>query len=516
MSKWLEAAKRFEENSHTGDFFEAQSASYAAKRIEDILEKSFPQMIFLLGEPGSGKSFLLNHILRVSTDKECILIENPFLTPLELLKRLLSYYGIKSETNDVEALRVEVTELFRDTKHLIMLDEAQLMNPELREFIRILSDSKVFWFLIAMHKSEGEEMLSSAHFHSRPHHVVYLGDLHPSECKSYLIKELQPMQIWDVRELFSNKLIEKSWRYSHGNFRNFKKCYYHLFLLLDIATTQNKKKYLTPNFTLLKMAAIRSRLLPSSINTDDFDQLEYLAKKGSGTRLWKYIVVILLAIILFISGAWFLHFQKTKMVQEIKKEREVLHVKQQEAKKERVEEVKKDYAEENITVKKEIEKKTETDNEHLDTKELKLELPKEKETKIEPAKLKLQTLQTKEEKSESIIKKKTSLLNIKNISNVDEMEQAILEFDKNPNYKDALKVAKMLYGKKDFKEAANWAKKANRLDREKEEAWLLYSRSQYEQGLKMEAIAVLKLFLDYKYSKTAKKQLSVWEKETFK
>ena len=175
MSKWLEAAYRFEENSHEGDFFEAQSASYAARRIKEILSSSFPQMIFLLGEPGSGKSFLLNHLKDVlQSQRECILIENPFLTPIELLKRLLSYYGIKSDSTDVEALRLEITDLYKGTNHLIMLDEAQLMAPEVREFIRILSDSKVFWFLIAMHKREGEEMLSSQNFHSRPHHFVYL------------------------------------------------------------------------------------------------------------------------------------------------------------------------------------------------------------------------------------------------------------------------------------------------------------------------------------------------------
>lgn len=230
MSQWLSAAKRLEENVNEGNYFEAQSGIYALRRIQALLETTFPQMMFLLGEPGSGKSFLLHHLERLYAQKRlCVLIENPFLTPLQLLQRLLTCKGMETDATDVEALRLQAIQAYAGTDHLIMLDEAQLMSSQLREFVRILSDSKVFYFLIAMHKKEGEEMLASPHFHSRPHQVIFLGDLQPGECVPYLTKELQSLGFWDVKEFLGERLVLQAWRYSRGNFRNFKKCFYHLF-----------------------------------------------------------------------------------------------------------------------------------------------------------------------------------------------------------------------------------------------------------------------------------------------
>ncbi|MBE0496798.1 MAG: AAA family ATPase [Campylobacterales bacterium] len=285
MSQWLNAARVLEENTKEGNYFEAQSGIYALKRVQTLLETTFPQMMFLLGEPGSGKSFMLHHLKRLYEKKRlCVLIENPFLTPAQLLQRLLSCKGVVVDSSDVEALRLQAVEAYAGVDHLIMLDEAQLMSAQLREFVRILSDSKVFYFLIAMHKKEGEEMLSLAHFHSRPHQVIYLGDLQPAECMPYLTKELHSVGFFDVEALLSKRLVAEAWRYSKGNFRNFKKCFYHLFLLLDYAQTQQKKEFAKPSLILLRMASIRARVLASELNTDDFDQLLHEARRKSGGR----------------------------------------------------------------------------------------------------------------------------------------------------------------------------------------------------------------------------------------
>lgn len=309
MSEWLRAAKLFEENSHEGSYFEAQSAIYALRRIQTLLETSFPQMFFLLGEPGSGKSFMLHHLYRLYKDKRLtILIENPFLTPEQLLKRLLCFQGISLDTNDIEALRLKAIEAYRGVEHLIMFDEAQLMSPQLIEFIRILSDSKVFYFLMAMHKKEGEELLSYAHFYSRPYQLIYLGQLEPDESISYLTKELQVFEKWNIKELFSKSLVKQAWGYSKGNFRDFKKCFYHLFLLLDYAKKHNKKEFLKPNALLMRMAAIRGRVLAAELNSDDFEVLQKAAKEG---RFSKRIVAGALLILLVVGfGAIFTFYPK--------------------------------------------------------------------------------------------------------------------------------------------------------------------------------------------------------------
>lgn len=87
----------------------------------------------------------------------------------------------------------------------------------------------------------------------------------------------------------------------------------------------------------------------------------------------------------------------------------------------------------------------------------------------------------------------------------------IKTFNTNPNYDIALRLANDFYAQNNFDDAALWAKKANQLNREAEEAWLLYAKSYYSQGKKSEAISVLELYLNYKDSRAASKLLRSWK-----
>lgn len=84
-------------------------------------------------------------------------------------------------------------------------------------------------------------------------------------------------------------------------------------------------------------------------------------------------------------------------------------------------------------------------------------------------------------------------------------------YQSNPKYETALSAARDFYAKENYVEAATWAKKANQLNREAEEAWLLYAKSYYAQGRKSEAIGVLELYLNYKDSKAASELLRTWK-----
>lgn len=92
------------------------------------------------------------------------------------------------------------------------------------------------------------------------------------------------------------------------------------------------------------------------------------------------------------------------------------------------------------------------------------------------------------------------------------LEGMIAFYKTSPQYETALTIAKEYYAKGSFAEAAIWAKKANQLNREEEEAWLLYAKSYYAQGMKTEAINVLELFLNYKNSKAASEMLKAWKR----
>lgn len=83
-------------------------------------------------------------------------------------------------------------------------------------------------------------------------------------------------------------------------------------------------------------------------------------------------------------------------------------------------------------------------------------------------------------------------------------------YQRAPKFETALGIARDFYTKENYTEAAMWAKKANQMNREAEEAWLLYAKSYYAQGKKAEAIGVLELFLNYKDSKAASELLRSW------
>ena len=95
--------------------------------------------------------------------------------------------------------------------------------------------------------------------------------------------------------------------------------------------------------------------------------------------------------------------------------------------------------------------------------------------------------------------------------NTQKADTPLEAYQNSQKYETALAVARDYYAKQNFTDAATWAKKANQLNREAEDAWLLYAKSYYAQGKKAEAMGVLELYLNYKDSKAASELLRTWK-----
>ncbi len=104
------------------------------------------------------------------------------------------------------------------------------------------------------------------------------------------------------------------------------------------------------------------------------------------------------------------------------------------------------------------------------------------------------------------IKKEDSLLKSKPTT-IEELRQT---YQQRPNYRLALQIARNYYEMGRYDQAIEWAKKANRLDRMKDEAWILYAKSLYKKGNKDKAIRLLEFFLKFKDSSKARKLLREW------
>lgn len=84
------------------------------------------------------------------------------------------------------------------------------------------------------------------------------------------------------------------------------------------------------------------------------------------------------------------------------------------------------------------------------------------------------------------------------------------KYNKKRSYSTAIFIAKQYYFDEDYKQAGIWSKRANQLNRNKEEAWLFYAKSVYALGNIPKAKRILNIYLQYKQSAKAKLLLSEW------
>jgi tetratricopeptide (TPR) repeat protein len=76
------------------------------------------------------------------------------------------------------------------------------------------------------------------------------------------------------------------------------------------------------------------------------------------------------------------------------------------------------------------------------------------------------------------------------------------KFQKNKNPREALLIAKAYYKAGNYKNAEEWALKANNLDKKLDESWLVFAKSQEKLGKGKEALKVLVAY--YRTSKSPK------------
>ncbi len=256
MSSFLKAHKVFDTNFNSSFYFESLSSEYAKSSLLTTINSNNTPIIFLLGEPGVGKTYMLNLIKdEISSDKKVLFTSEPFSTPESFLHFLLEDHKVDISLT-ISQLKNIAIEKFKNNNNIIMIDEAQLLNNIVLEFIRTLSDTGHFNFLLSMHKEDGEEILKRSHFLSRNHRVVILGILKMNEIQKYINSQLIKHSLGEISSQFKNKQIKLLLKLSNGNFRIIKQLLKHTFLIADYARTNGHSKYDTPNNCVITMAGI--------------------------------------------------------------------------------------------------------------------------------------------------------------------------------------------------------------------------------------------------------------------
>lgn len=204
--------------------------SFAFKFAVEDLQKSNVNLKFLIGVPGSGKTFIISYFMS-KTDKNILFLKAP-----------VSFKELKEKFTEQE---------------IIIIDEAQLLDIKTIEYIRTVTDNKETTVILSMHEKEAKPILELDHFKSRDIDIIKLELLSKEEIKQFinatLIKSNLNIQI-------SNTQFNKIYKYTNGNFRWTKKLFKTIFMLLDFAHKNNLKKYDKINNCLITMAALKTGL----------------------------------------------------------------------------------------------------------------------------------------------------------------------------------------------------------------------------------------------------------------
>ena len=187
MSDYSKAIEIFDTSFDTDIYFESIASEYTKGSLLRSIEAKNIPLIFLLGEPGVGKTYMLSVLQSCFTKEKKVLFSSESFSTQESFLHFLLENKVNDKNETITELKNKVIQKFIDTDNIIILDEAQLIDTMVFELIRILSDTKQFTFLLSMHEDEGKAIVNKKHFTSRNHRVILLDHLTKNELNKYIL-----------------------------------------------------------------------------------------------------------------------------------------------------------------------------------------------------------------------------------------------------------------------------------------------------------------------------------------
>jgi len=252
MGQFVKASKLFSDDMDLKSYIETLSFIDARKKFFTAVKSSKIDTIFLVGDAGVGKTYLLNLLEKKSkTLKVAAHYSDMKFSDEDLLEDLLDCANVlvsKGE-HSKNALIENVKKHYKNLEYIVLIDNVGDIDKGRLEFFRYLIKLGIVKFVFSCRdKNFSDEGLNSK--------TIKIGSITKDEIERYIKKELISNDLKNEAKMFNKKEISLIHRYSNANFKRVKDIVKTAFEIAQIASKKRLTEYATLNHKTLTMAAI--------------------------------------------------------------------------------------------------------------------------------------------------------------------------------------------------------------------------------------------------------------------